>query len=297
MRVFLTGATGFIGSHIIPELLGAGHQVLGMTRSERGAAALEAAGAEPHYGDIDDLDSLHRGAAACDGIIHTAFDHDFSNYAANCARDRLAIETLGSAIEGSNRPLVITSVTGAGTVTAGEPALEDHLDVNHPNPRIVSELTVQALSERGVNVSSVRLSQIHDTVRQGLVTEMIALARRTGVSAYIGEGLNTWSAAHVSDTVRLYRLALETPSSGARYHATAESRITLRDIAASVGKRLDLPTVSIPQGEAPAHFGWLSAFVARDMSASSALTQQRLGWTPVGPGLLEDIEALESEAA
>src|SRR6187402_545018 len=186
MRIFLTGATGFIGSHIVPELIGAGHQVLGMTRSDAGAQALIAAGAEVHRGTLEDLDSLRAGAAASDGVIHTAFDHDFSNFVANCAKDGRAIAALASALEGSDRPLVITSGTGLGTAVPGEPATEDHFDPHHPNPRVASELAGIAALERRVTVIVMRLAQIHDRTRQGLITEGIKLARAKGVSAYVG---------------------------------------------------------------------------------------------------------------
>ncbi|WP_174292762.1 SDR family oxidoreductase [Sphingomonas bacterium] len=292
MRVFLTGSTGFIGSHIVPELIGAGHQVLGLTRSDRGAKALADAGAVAHRGDIEDLDSLRAGAAASDAVIHTAFDHNFANFVENCQKDSRAITALGSAVEGSDRPIVITSSTAMGSTKPGAPAVEDCFDPNHPNPRVASELAGRALSERGVNVSVVRLSQIHDTRKQGLVTDVIELARKQGVSAYVGEGQNRWSATHVSDAARLFRLALERQEAGARYHATAEEGVAFRDIARAVGEMLDVPVKSLSEDEAKAHFTWLAAFTAKDMSASSALTQARLGWQPSGPGLLADIAAM-----
>lgn len=297
MRVFLTGSTGFIGSTIVPELIAAGHQVLGLTRSDAGAKALAAAGAEAHRGDIENLDSLRSGASGCDAVIHTAFDHDFAHFVENCQKDRRAIEALGSSLEGSDRPILITSGTAMGSPKPGEPATEDHFDPEHPNPRVASELAGRALSERGINVSVVRLSQIHNTVKQGLVTEVIGLARRTGVSAYVGEGLNCWSAAHVSDTARLFRLALERRKPGARYHATAEGAIPFRDIAEAVGRTVGVPVKSVTPDEAASHFTWLSAFVGKDMSASSVLTQERLGWHPSGPGLLSDLAAMVHDAA
>lgn len=292
MRVFLTGSTGFIGSKIVPELIAAGHSVLGLTRSDTGATALAAAGAEAHRGDIEDLESLRSGAAGCDAVIHTAFDHNFANFVENCQKDRRAIEALGSALHGSDRPLVITSGTAMGAAKEGEPASEDHFNPGHPNPRVASELAGRDLSERGVNVSVVRLSQIHDTVKQGLVTEVIGLARRAGVSAYVGEGLNCWSATHVSDTAHLFRLALERRQAGARYNATAEGAIPFRAIAEAVGRSLGVPTKSVPPDEEAKHFTWLSAFVSKDMSASSKRTQERLGWHPSGPGLLADLAAM-----
>ncbi len=289
MRVFVTGATGFIGSRIVPELIAAGHQVLGLTRSDTGAQALLRAGAQAHRGNIEDLDSLRSGADACDATIHTAFDHDFAHFVENCQKDRRVIAALGEALHGSQRPLLITSGTAMGTVAVGQPASEDHFDPAHPNPRIASELAGQALLARGINLSVMRLSQIHDTAKQGLVTEVIALARARGVSAYVGDGDNRWSAAHVSDTARLYRLAVEKGGAGARYNATAEEGIPFRLIAEAVGRRIGVPVVSVPTEEVVAHFGWLSTFIDKDMSATSALTRERLGWAPGGPGLLADI--------
>ena len=215
----------------------------------------------------------------------------------NCQKDRRAIAALGEALQGSDRPIVITSGTAMGAVRPGEPATEDVFNPDHPNPRVASELAGRALSERGVNVSVVRLSQIHDTRKQGLVTEVIEVARKKGASAYVGEGLNRWSAAHLSDTVRLFRLAVERREAGARYHATAEGAIPFRDIAQAVGDRLGVPVKAVTPDEAEAHFTWLTAFVGKDMSASSALTQARLGWQPSGPGLLADIAAMAHEKA
>ena len=297
MRIFLTGSTGFIGAHIVPELITAGHQVLGLTRSDSGALALAAAGAEAHRGDLEDPDSLAIGAAGCDAVIHTAFDHDFANFVENCRKDSRAIAALGSALAGSDRPIVITSSTAMGSARPGEAATENYFNPDHPNPRVASELAGRALSERGVNVSVVRLSQIHDTRKQGLVSDVIELARRQGVSAYVGEGANTWSAAHVSDAARLFRLALERHEAGARYHATAEAAIPFRAIAETVGDQMRVPAKSVTPDEAQAHFTWLAAFVGKDMSASSALTQARLGWHPTGPGLLADVAALAPEVA
>ena len=234
--------------------------------------------------------------AACDGVIHTAFDHNFANFVANCQKDSRAIEALGSALAGSDRPLVITSSTAMGTATAGEPADEDYFNPQHPNPRVASELAGRALSDLSLNVSVVRLSQIHDTHKQGLVSDVTKMARKTGRSAFVGEGANRWSATHVSDAVRLFRLALEKHQAGARYHATAEEAIPFRAIAEAVGQRLGLPVAGIIAEEAAGHFGWLNAFVGKDMSASSVKTRERLGWQPAGPGLLADIANLQGEA-
>ncbi|MDV0437642.1 SDR family oxidoreductase [Xanthomonas sacchari] len=291
MRIFLTGATGFIGSALVPELLQAGHRVLGMTRSEAGAQALRAAGAEVHHGTLEDPDSLARGAAQADAVIHAAFDHDFSNFAANCEKDRRAIAALGAALHGSDRPLLITSGTGVGSGEHGEPASEDVFNASHPNPRIASEQAGNALLEAGVNVSVMRLPQVHTPYRQGLVTPLVAIARDKGVVAYVGDGSNRWPAGHLSDVVRLYRLAIERAQPGARYHAVGEEGIRSREIAEALGRGLRLPVVSIAPSEAAAHFGWMAMFVQLDMPASSALTQARLGWTPTGPTLIADLDA------
>lgn len=292
MRVFVTGATGFIGSAIVPELINAGHQVLGLTRSDAGARSLIAAGAEPHRGDLEDLESLRSGAAQSDGVIHCAFDHDFSNFVANCEKDRRAIEALGAALAGSDRPLIITSGTGMGNAGTGQPATEDTFNPSHPNPRKASELAGASVLAAGVNVSVVRLPQVHDTVKQGLITPAVAIAREKGVSAYVGDGLNRWPAAHVLDVARLYRLALEKREAGARYHAVAEEGIPVRDIAEVIGRGLKVPVVAMSPEEAAGHFGWLAAFAGLDLPASSAQTQARLGWRPTGPGLIADLEQM-----
>jgi len=291
MRVFLTGATGFIGSQVAKELLTAGHQVLGLTRSDAGSRALEYVGAEAHRGDIEDLACLLRGAERCDAVIHTAFDHDFSNFAANCQKDASVIAALGAALEGSQRPLVITSGTAFGATASGQMADEDYADLDHPNPRVASELAGHELSQRGVNVMVVRLSQIHNPVKQGLASYVIERARANGVSAYIGNGRNAWSAAHLTDTAVLYRLALEKGQPGARYHGTVESAIAFREIAETIGRGLGVPTQALLAEEAVAHFGWLSGFVSQDMRAASSKTRERLGWQPIGPGLLFDMES------
>jgi nucleoside-diphosphate-sugar epimerase len=280
MRIFVTGATGFIGSAVVPELINAGHQVLGLTRSDAGAHSLIAAGAEVHRGNLEDPESLRSGAAKSDGVIHLAFDHDFSNFVAICEKDRRAIEALGDALVGSDRPLVITSGTGMGNAVPRQPATEDHFDPNHPNPRKSSELAGASVAARGVNVSVVRLPQVHDTVKQGLITYAVAVAREKGLSAYVGDGLNRWPAAHVLDTARLYRLALEKREAGARYHAVAEEGIPVRDIAEVVGRGLKVPVVALSPEEAAAHFGWLAPFAGWDMPASSAQTKKQLGWHP-----------------
>jgi nucleoside-diphosphate-sugar epimerase len=290
MRIFLTGATGFIGSAIVPELINAGHQVLGLTRSDAGADSLIAAGAQVHRGHLEDLESLRSGAAQSDGVIHTAFIHDFSKFKENCEIDQRAIETLGSALAGSDRPLIVTSGLALGSPK--RPVTEDtDPPANSPMPR-VSEESALAMIPQGVSAAVVRLPQVHDTVKQGLVTYLVAVAREKGVSAYVDEGLNRWSAAHVLDTARLYRLALEKHEAGARYNAVAEEGVSLRDIAEVVGRGLKVPVVSLSPEEAAGHFGWLAMFAGLDLSASSAQTQERLGWHPTGPGLIADLEQM-----
>jgi nucleoside-diphosphate-sugar epimerase len=295
MRIFLTGATGFVGSHIVPELIGAGHQVLGLVRSDSGADAVIAAGAEAHRGDLENLDSLHAGAALCDGVIHTAFDHNFAKFVENCDKDRRAIEALGAALAGTAKPLVITSSTAMGSIAPGERASEEVFNAASPNPRVASELAGQVLIERGVHVITMRNSQIHDARKQGLVSDVIALARAKGVSAYVAEGTNAWSAAHISDTARLYRLALEKNEAGARYHATAERAINFREIAKTIGEAFNLPVQSLDQGAAAKHFGWLASFVSKDMSAENTFTCKRLEWGANGPTLLDDIRAMAAQ--
>jgi nucleoside-diphosphate-sugar epimerase len=290
MRVFLTGATGFIGSAIIPELIGAGHQVLGLSRSDAGAKSLIAAGAQVHRGDLEDLKSLRCGAAESDGVIHCGFVHDFSRFNEVCEIDRRAIETFGDALAGSDRPLIVS----AGIYpTPGRPATEDDAPpANSPLPR-VSELTAISMVWRGVRASVMRLPQVHDMDKQGLVTYLIAVAREKGVSAYVGDGLNRWPAVHRLDAAPLYRLAIEKGSAGARYHAVAEEGVPLRQIAEAIGRRLKIPVVAKSSAEAVAHFGWLAFFAQMDGRASSALTQQRLGWCPTAkPGMISDIENL-----
>lgn len=290
MRIFLTGATGFIGSALVPELIQAGHQVTGMTRSEAGAQALREAGAEPHHGTLEDVESLKRGAAQADAVIHLAFDHDFSRFVENCEKDKRAIAALGSVLTGSDRPLLITSGTGVGIGEHGELAREDVFNTTHPNPRIGSEIAGNTLLDAGVNVSVMRLPQVHDTRKQGLISVLVAIAREKGAVAYVGEGRNRWPAGHLSDVVRLYRLAIEKAERGARYHAVGEEGVSSRDIAESLGRGLKLPVVSIAPEQAQAHFGWMAMFVGMDMPASSALTQARLGWRPTGPSLISDLD-------
>ncbi|MEJ0040448.1 MAG: SDR family oxidoreductase [Gammaproteobacteria bacterium] len=296
MRVFVTGATGFIGSAVVGELLGAGHQVLGLARSGEKAVALAAVGAEVLHGTLEDANVLRKGVASSDGVIHLAFNHDFSRFVANCEDDRRVIDILGSALVGSDRPLLVTSGTGIANTVPGEPAKEDNPTVSAAVvPRAASEEAAVAVAKKGANVSVIRLPQVHDTRRQGLITYAIAIAREKSVSAYPGEGSNRWPAAHVSDVARLYRLALEKGQRDARYHAVAEEGVPLREIAEVIGKRLGIPVRSISLQDAASHFGWLAPFVNHDMNASSAQTRQRLGWRPTGPSLLADLQHLEPD--
>jgi len=297
MRVFLTGATGFIGSRILPELLAAGHQVIGLTRSDSGARALVAAGAEPHHGTLEDLGSLRTGAEGADAVIHTAFDHNFANFVANCEKDRRVIAALGSVLRGSDRPLLISSGAALGSPGDGRPALESVFDSRHPTPRIASEEAGNALLDDGVDVRVVRLPQVHDPVKQGLITFFVDIARAQGRVAYVDEGRNRWSAGHVSDVATLYRLVLDRGRKGARYHAVGEEAVSLRAVAEAIAAGLGLPIVSLSAAEAPDYFGWLAVFAGLDMAASSAWTQAQLGWTPTGPGLIEDLKAMDYSTA
>jgi nucleoside-diphosphate-sugar epimerase len=299
MHVFVTGATGFIGSAIVRELIGAGHQVLGLSRSDQGAKSLVTAGAQAHRGDLEDLESLRRGAAMSDGVIHTAFIHDFSNFKAICETDRHAIEALGSVLVGSERPLVVTSGTGMASSAPGRLAAEEDVHASGPNaiPRVATEEAAASVAAKGVRISVVRLPQVHDQFKKGLITYMIAVARDKGVSAYVGDGQNRWPAVHLSDTTPLYRLVLEKEGPGATYHAVGEEGVLCRDIAEVIGRGLKVPVVSMSKEEAATHFGWLGLFAGLDMPASSAQTQQRLGWHPTGPGMISDLERMRYDAA
>ena len=291
MRVFVTGATGYIGSAVVQELLGAGHQVLGLARSDKAAQALVAAGIEAHRGSLDDLDSLRRGAAAADGVLHLAFVHDFEAYATAGETDRQAVEALGSGLVGSDKPLVITS--GITVLTPGRVGTEDEApDPTAPSaPRIPSEEAIQALAAQGVRASVVRLPpSVHGHGDYAFVPTLINIAREKGLSAYVGDGRNRWPAVHRLDAARLFRLALEKGTAGARYHGVADEGVPVRTIAELIGRHLNLPVVSKSAEEAADHFGWLGYFLSIDAPATSALTQQRLNWHPTHPGLLTDLE-------
>ena len=298
MRVFVTGATGFIGSAVVKELIAAGHQAIGLCRSDDKAAALAAAGAEVYRGSIADPDSLNNGASRSDGVIHLAFNHDFSRFVQNCEDDRLVIKALGAALAGSDRPLIVTSGTPIANTVPGEAAREDNATVgSNVHPRAATEEAGAAVAAEGVNLSVVRLPQVHDPVAQGLITPAIAMFREKGACAYVGEGLNRWPAAHVLDVARLYRLAVEKAEPNARYHAVAEEGVPMRAIAEAVGRRLKLPVKSIAPEEVQAFFGWLAMFAGRDMPASSAQTREKLGWRPTGPGLIADLDRLQVAGA
>ena len=290
MRVFVTGASGHIGSALVPELVQAGHQVIGLARSDQSAAALEAAGAEVLRGSLDDLDSLRAGAAASDGVIHLAFNHDFSDFLGSVETDRRAVEAMGEALVGSGKPFVGTSGTLMVAFVEGRPATEE--DTLPGGPRIDSENAVIALAERGVRSSVIRLAPLvhSDLDHHGFTSHIIDSARKAGVSAYIGDGANRWPALHTLDAARLYRLALEKAPAGTRLHGVADEGVPFRDIAEVIGRRLDLPTKGINGEQVAEHFGFLAPFAALDDATSSELTQKILDWQPEHPGLLADLE-------
>lgn len=292
MRIFLTGATGFIGSRILNELLAAGHQVTGLARSEASALALQTAGADVQYGTLEEPRSLLEAVTRCDAVIHTAFDHDFSRFVENCEKDQRIILAIGAALQGSRRPLIITSGTAMGDIGNGLPASEMHFNPAHPNPRAASERAGNRLLDAGVDVRVVRLPQVHDTTRQGLLTYYIAHAAEKGVVAVVGDGNNCWSAAHISDVTALYLRVLEQGLAGRRYHAVAEEAIPSLRIAEVVAEKLHLPLQSLSADRAAAHFGWFAAFARMDLRATSVWTRQQLNWQPTGPGLLDDLRHL-----
>jgi nucleoside-diphosphate-sugar epimerase len=289
MRVFVTGATGFIGTALVQELISAGHQVRGLARSDASAQKLTEAGAEVHRGHLEDLDSLRSGAAQADGVIHAGFIHDFTRFPEVCQVDKIAIETIGEVLAGSDRPLIVTS--GTALVSPGKLATEDIIPPFNPAWPRASEQAADAVGALGVRAAAIRLSpSVHgDGDQHGFIPILVNITREKGFSAYIGEGLNRWNAVHRLDAVRLFRLALENTMPGARYHASAEEAITVRSIAEAIGQQLDLPVSSIAPEAAAGHFGWFAHMAAIDCPASSELTRERLNWYPNHSTLLADI--------
>ncbi|HVZ70887.1 MAG TPA: SDR family oxidoreductase [Polyangia bacterium] len=288
MRLFVTGASGFIGRAVIPELLAAGHGVLGLARSAAAARAVTSAGADVHRGELADLASLEAGARATDGVIHLGFIHDFTDFEASLRTDLAAIERLGAVLEGSGRPFVVAS--GTLGIAPGRLATEDMPYDARSNPRSVNALAALGFEERGVRVSLMRFAPtVHGEGDHGFVRRFVEIAREKGASAHIGDGSNRWNAVHRLDAARLIRLAAENAPAGSVYHAVGEESIPTRDIAAAIGRKLGVPVVSIAPDAAAAHFGWLSWPLSLDQPASSALTRERLKWTPTHPTLAEDL--------
>jgi nucleoside-diphosphate-sugar epimerase len=292
MRIFVTGASGWIGSAVVPELLSAGHQVVGLARSEASAERLVAVGAEPLAGSLDDLDSLRTGAKDSDGVVHLAFKHDFSDYAGAGRSERDAVEALGEVLAGSDRPLLLAS--GLVGLAQGRPATEEDPSpyVSPDAPRGGSENLALSYAERGVRSVALRFAaSVHGDRDHGFVATLADIARRHGAAGYIGDGANRWPAVHRADAARLVAIALEQAPAGSVVHAVGDEGIATRAIAEALADRFGLPTVSVAPDDAAEHFGWISRFYGTDAPASSALTQERYGWTPAGPGLLEDIAA------
>jgi nucleoside-diphosphate-sugar epimerase len=289
MRVFVTGASGWCGSAVVPKLIAAGHEVVGLARSDASADALTAAGAKVRRGSLDDLDSLREGAADSDGVIHLAFIHDFAQYGDANQTDRAAIEAMGAVLEGSNRPLVIAS--GVATTAVGRAATED--DPPAPEfPRSLASVMTVELATRGVRSAVVRLPPtVHGRGDKGFITMLIRTAREKGVAGYVGDGSNRWPAVHRSDAARVFHLALEHAPAGAVYHAVGDEGVPTRAIAETIGRHLGLPVESVAAEDATTHFGWLGTIWSIDVPTSSSLTQAQLGWQPTGPGLLDDLEA------
>ncbi len=292
MRVFVTGASGWIGTAVVPELIGAGHEVAGLARSDASAKALEAAGAQVLRGDLEDLESLRSGAAGADGVIHLAYNHDFSDIPGAAATDLRAIETLGAVLEGSDRPLVITSGT-LGVTSGGAVATEQDMPELRPgaHPRIAGAQAALAFASRGVRSAVVRLApSVHGKGDNGFVPTLIGIARDKGVSGYIGDGSNRWTAVHRLDAAQLFRLALEKAPAGTVVHGVADEAVATRDIAEVIGRHLGLPVTAIAPEDAAGHFGWMSRFFSMDSPASSAITRKLLDWQPAHPGLIDDLD-------
>lgn len=292
MRVFVTGATGFVGTQVVKQLAANGHQITGFARSDASAATLAAADHAVIRGKLTDLDILTTAVQSADAVIHTAFIHDFLNFAASVDIDRVAIQTMGAALAGSGRPFIITS--GTGLLKPGSLLTEDTpaASTGHAAARGATEAVALALAEQNVRVSLMRLpASVHGDGDHGFVPTLIAIAREKGVAGYVEDGANQWPAVHVTDAARAYVLALEQGAAGARYHPVGEQGIPFRDIAGAIGRKLGLPVSSIPCSAAAEHFGWMANFAQMDVAASSQMAQERLGWNPVGPGLIEDMES------
>ncbi|MGN6423762.1 MAG: SDR family oxidoreductase [Asticcacaulis sp.] len=292
MRVFVTGASGWVGSVVTQELLRHGHEVMGLARSDEAAARVAAMGADALHGDVQDTDSLIAGAEVCDGVIHTAFIHDFTKFAENCEIDRRAVTAMAGVLADTNKPFVVTS--GTGVVASADKTTEDVrvADVRNPFPRIASEQAAEAAAARGVNVSVVRLSpSVHGAGDHGFVPILIQMAREKGKAAYVGSGDNVWPGVHRLDAARLYRLALERNAKDARYHAAENRGTRFRDIAETIGRKLGVPAVSLAPDEAHEHFGWFAHFAQMNNPTSSDWTRETLGWTPAQPDLLTDMDA------
>ncbi|MDR0484258.1 MAG: SDR family oxidoreductase [Alphaproteobacteria bacterium] len=293
MKVFITGATGFIGSRIVDELLKLNHKVIGLTRSDLGASILEKKGAEAHFGTLEDCDSIVKGADKADAVIHAAFDHNFANFVENCNKDKRVIEAVGKSLVGSSRPLIITSGTPMGSLKDGDIAKENVFNPNSFNPRVATEIAGNAMRDLGVDVRVARLPQVHNTEKQGLITPLINISKAKGLAAYIGNGDNHFPAANVEDVAKLYTLILEKGEKGGVYNAVAEEGIPIKRIMQEIGVRLNIPVKSLPKEEAEEHFGWLARIVSANMLASSEWTRKTLDWNPTGTTLLEDLANMD----
>jgi len=293
MRVFVTGATGFIGTELVKELIAAGHQVRGLIRSDAGAEQLIAVGAEVYHGNMEDLDSLRRGATGVDAVVNLAFDRDFSKFTQNGESERKAIEALGSVLE-PGKLLVVTSGTGIPNSEPGQLRMESDSPATHQNLPRNPEQVAKAISQRGVRVAVVRLPEVHDPHKQGLMPYLVQFARDKGISAYVGDGSNRWPAAPVKDVAHLYRLAVEKTGDGYTvYHAVQEEGVPMRQIAETIGRGLNVPVKSLTQEEAANHFEWLAHFAGFDMPTSSEWTRKALGWNPTGAGLVDDLAKMK----
>jgi nucleoside-diphosphate-sugar epimerase len=292
MRVFITGASGFIGSAITEELVQNGHQVSGLTHSNEGAAKLEKAGVKVYRGDINDLESLRPGVTAADGVIHLAYMHGFDRIGEAGEQEVRAIQNMGALLKNTRKPFLVTSVAAMGIAKPGALGTEDHFDQHQQNPRLATEIAAESVSKQNVKVSIVRIPQVHNIHKFGIITSLIQIAKNKGISAYVDKGDNRWAASHITDVAKVYRLVLEKNEPG-RYHAVAEEGISMKQIAETIGQTLNLPVKQLSEDEAKNHFGPFAMFVNFDMSASSKITQEKLNWKPSGPRLLEDIKSID----